>query len=1254
MSEEDKNSENTENNPNPDTEDISKNQTDQKVQNEGIKPKKSFIGKFFTVVKYIFIFIILLVIGIFIFIQTDIFSNLALDIALDKLNESFSEKETVIHAESLNGNLLKGFTLNNGSIKVKGDTLLKFSSLFVKYDILKLLKQEIFTRELILKDPQINLTKIRGRNDSLKWNFEYFLESETPDDDTTSSEFDWGITAENLIIENGSVRILENKNSALPIRDIPVRNIDTFNVSELDMNKFNLNLSAKYFPEDKEVNIKNLNFKTNSPLNLNQFSLQANINYKDTITELSKLTLLTDRSDIKINQIRIKGVNALEGFDYEGLENKDTKINIEADPINMDDLSFFLPELDFLDSTISFSLVTEDKYGDLNLKKLNLKSEKSQYYFSGNIKNLHNPESLYFNVTGKDIIIDPRDTKILLPGLDIPDYTHMGIISIPSLTYTGEPSKFETDFDINTSAGRTYGNAFMDLTGNDIVYKGDFKTSGLNPGKIFKDKELEGQISGDFNVDARGFDYKTMSGKLNYKLISTKMFGVNISESGGRLIFNRGNIDLDLGIRSNIVNARTKGKINISNPDNISYDLRGTASNLDIQAITKDPSLKSNLTFDFDINGKGTSPDDIAGNFKIDLKPSEFGENTLPVTPINAVIDQSGNLRKISLKTNFADVEAEGFFKFSELMDLVIENSGKIASNISDKFFPDSLRVTPTENTGYQVDCNSYYMNYSVNVTDLSPIASFTGNDTIIFNGNLKGSISDSCGLFTFNTSGKINNFAYGDSLIILKDADLNLIMSDAIGADNLENFYTDITLNSNKVIAAGNSFDSVFTKINFFNNENRVSVTANRDSTVKLFTDFSLKDSAVFQFDSLSLRYHEFHLANNSDLQVKYTKIDSNNVIDFRKFILSSLNQRLNVSGFYSTNDSSNLKVSADNIKVFAIQKLMNPGEDIDTVDLIKGNLRRTVITLKGLPDDKIITLESTSDVLSIGGTQIGRLDALIDYKDELITSDVAFYNINNAGSFKLQGTFPVLDPGKEEYADTVYYNKVRSEAAVNLAAKADNFQLKIFQQLLPFTREVEGILNGEIRLGGKTAEPDLTGEMNLSKGKVYVTLNKMRYDLEADFSTENEKILLKNSKLFVEDDPSRFITTTGYIDLTDLNLTDMDLKMSGDVKAFDKDNGPTELGFSGDLWVGSGSPQLRIMGNSDRIDLTGNLILVRGNLEFNPFIQEAYNIYTDDFEYGVIIDSVNSSNESVRRVLRNITDSVIVIKDLNLNPFE
>jgi len=1241
---------------NPDITDSSDNKENSEIQNiaEQTPKKKSVIRKIFSVFKFVIIFFVVIIIGIFIFIQTDMFSNLALDIALDKLNESLAEKDAVIHAESLNGNILKGFTLNNGSIKIKGDTLLKFNSLSAKYNIIKLLSKEIFARELILREPQINVTKIRDNNDSLKWNFEYFLESEDKEEDTTTSEFDWGITAENFTIENGFIRILENKNSDKPIREIKMRQIDTFNVSEFDLSELNLNLSAKYFPDEKDVNISKLNFKTNSDFNLNQLSLKANINVKDTITDISKLNVITDRSNILIDKIRLDDLNALEGIEYEEFEKKDAKINIQANPINADDVSFFLPQLDFIDSTISFHLIAEDAYGDLKLKKFDITTEKSEFHFTGNLKNLHIPESLYINVTGKDISIDPRDTRIMVPGLPIPDYSHLGVVTIPELRYTGKPDNFETDFDIISSAGKTYGNMKMDLRGNEIVYKGDIKTSAVNLGKIFKEKDLEGSISGEFIVDAKGFDYKTNSGSLKYRLVSTKFYGLNIASSEGKILFNRGNLNLDVSIQSNLVTGKTKGKLNISNPKNLSYDLTGTVSNLDLQVITKDPEMKSNLTFDFDVNGKGISPDEIAGNFKIDLKPSEFGGFNLPSTPILADIDQNGNIRKISLKTDFADVEADGYFQFTKLLDLVIENSEKISNSITDKFFPDTSEIQPViTESGYVIDCNNYYMNYTVNVRDLEPIYSLIG-DTIIFNGDLKGSISDSCGLFTFNTNGKISNFAYGDSLFILKDANLNLFMRNDLNTNDMNKFYTDITLHSNKVIAAKNKFDSVFTKINFFNNNNQVFLTANRDTTIKLYTNLSLKDSALFVFDSLSVKYHDMNLANNSDLIIKYTKVDSSQIFDFRKFVVNSLNQKVTVNGFYSLNDSSNIKVSADNIKVYTILKLLKPGEDFDTVDVIKGNLRRTLLTYKGMPDNIDLSLETNSDVLAIGQTKIGRLDAVVDYKDEVINSDVAFYNINNAGNFKLTGTFPFLNKAKDEYNDTVVYNKKRSESDVNISAKADNFQLKIFQQLLPYTKDLEGILDGEIKLLGITSDPQLTGDMNLNKGKFYVTLTKMRYDFDAGISTGNNKILINKSKIFVPEDPTKFIAITGYVDLTDLKMNDIDLNMSGDVKAFDKDNGPTELGISGDLWIGSGSPSLKIKGNSDRIDLTGNLTLIRGNIVFNPFVQEAYNIYSDDFEYGVIIDSLNYNNEFVKRVLKNSSDSVVIIKGLNLNPFQ
>ena len=107
-------------------------------------------------------------------------------------------------------------------------------------------------------------------------------------------------------------------------------------------------------------------------------------------------------------------------------------------------------------------------------------------------------------------------------------------------------------------------------------------------------------------------------------------------------------------------------------------------------------------------------------------------------------------------------------------------------------------------------------------------------------------------------------------------------------------------------------------------------------------------------------------------------------------------------------------------------------------------------------------------------------------------------------------------------------------------------------------------------------------------------VTAQEQKY-FNASLSTSDEKLLIKDSRIFVPDEPGRFITTTGYIDFTNLIMNEISLDMSGDLKAFDKENGQTELGISGDLWVGSGTPQLKIFGNSDRIDLTGNLILIK-----------------------------------------------------------
>ncbi|HMS64542.1 MAG TPA: hypothetical protein PKD83_04735 [Ignavibacteria bacterium] len=1236
------------------SEDIKTENTE--TENTPLTKKKSIVGRIFKWIFLLGLFLILLVIGILLFIQTDTFDKMALGFVLDKVNTSLESKDCEIYAESLEGNILKGITLKNGSIRVKKDTLIKFNSIETDYNILSLLKHEISVQNVIIRQPQINLTTVKDKNDSLKWNFDYFLSSDEPDEDTTSSEFDWGIIAENVQIKNGSIRILENKNSDSPIRDIVMRNIDTVDFSNLDVNDFNLNLSGRYFPDEKDFDIKKISFTTNSKFNVDELSLQANINEKDSVVRVRSLTLLTDRSDIKINEVLMNNLNPFKGIEFEKFDHNFTRVDMSLNKFNFDDIVFFIPELNFLDSVITLDLKAEGNFGDLTIDNLDLKLPNSQFTFSGNVKNLDAPDSLYFNLTGKNIEIDPKDTRNVVPGLDIPDYSNAGRVIIPSVTYIGEPENFTSDLDVRTGIGNVMGKVGFDLRGDVTKYKGDISVTNLDLGKIVKDNTLESNINGDFVVDAEGFDYRTATGKLNYKLNRTKFLGQNISRSDGQLNFNRGDVGLDISYDSEAIRTKAKGKINISNINNISYDVKGTASNLNIASFTKDNSMNSNLSFDFELKGRGFDPNVMEGSYKINMNQSTFGDLNIPAMPLELDIDKNGVIKKVSLKSEFADLNIDGAFDFNSLITVINSNIDKISYEFSQRLLKDSLRTVSNQdtniNTNFPVLCKNLSLTYSLNVKDLTPVYSFTGIDSLNFIGNIDGTLSDSCGLFNLTADADIKKFAFKDSLILTDSALLDINISNNISGYKLSQFNADIFLKANKLIVSRFKVDSTKVNIGFIKGKNNFSVSAAPDSLIKLMAEGRLDDSLNVAFDTLYMKYKEIQVTNNNDLIVGFENTDSSKNIVFKQFTVNSLKQKLNIAGFYSLNDSSSLKLSAKNISLITIQKILNP--NVDTTAIVTGNVRRVELVLNGNQEFPEFKFEANSDVLKVGGTRIGRLDAFLNYSDNILKPDITFTNISSAGNFKLIGNFPFLTNKEKGNSDSVKRIEILKDKDVSLDAVADNFQLKVLQQLLPYTTNLEGILNGKISLMGTFEKPLLTGNMKVGKGKFYVTLNKMNYDFNADVSTENNKLVIRNSKVFVPEDPSKFITTTGYLDLTNLDLNEINLDMTGDVKAFDKKNGQTELGIAGDLWVGSGKPGLKIRGSSDRIDLTGNLILIKGNLVFNPFGQSAYNIYSDDFDYGIIIDSLKTEEDPIGKVIMESKDSVTLYTNLNLNPFE
>src|SRR5438128_1275180 len=157
---------------------------------------------------WFFIFMVVLLVGLYFFVQTETFSRWALEYTLGKMNKSWEDKDNRVNAESIHGNILKGLKLYNGSIVVKGDTLINFPSLEVNYDLWGLLKHRITVDLIDMDSPRIYLTSTKDKNGNLIWNYSNLF---TPSEDTTGGPFDWDVTINNLKIEKGYFRIVGNR-----------------------------------------------------------------------------------------------------------------------------------------------------------------------------------------------------------------------------------------------------------------------------------------------------------------------------------------------------------------------------------------------------------------------------------------------------------------------------------------------------------------------------------------------------------------------------------------------------------------------------------------------------------------------------------------------------------------------------------------------------------------------------------------------------------------------------------------------------------------------------------------------------------------------------------------------------------------------------------------------------------------------------------------------------------------------------------
>lgn len=1235
----------------------SKNNTVKKENSAN--PKKSFVKRLQKMLLYILGSFLLLLILIFIFIQTPIFNKIVLNYSFKQLNESWKEKQSNISAESIDGNILTGVRLNNGAITIQNDTLVKFEYLDVKYNIWGLLKKQITIGHFELNKPELNLVKVKGLGDSTLWNFKYLFSSNKPED-TAKTPFTWGITVENFQIHNGTIRLIDSNLVNTTAGKYSFSKMKELTTNAVLISNFEVDLSAEYFPDYKIVHLKKVSFNTNSDFNLKKFSVDADINIKDTATEFKNMEFITDRTKFYMKDLYMNHFNPFDSVVYERFKNNDVRIDINTEKFDIKDLTFFLPSINFLDNVVALNLKADGKYGDLNLRNLTLKTPESYYNFKGKVKNLDRPEKLYFDVTANNLVIDPKDTKVILPGLPIPDYSHVGKI-FADIKYTGEPLDFTSDFDIRSAYGNTNGSISLNLNTPVYQYRGNVETKNLDIGGILKNKELQSDLNVKAEVNGSGFDVNTMSAKINYQLTNSRIMEQNITQSAGVLGITNGNASADLSVTMPTLRSSVKGKVNLNNPSNAEYVLVGEAHGFDLSQFTKNSSDKSNINTTFNINGSGTNLDNISGSFKMNVSRSFYASYNIPPTPVDIEIKNNHSSGSAKVITDFFDFNARGSFNLDEIANVIQYNVDKVVKEVKRQIAADSTMITGTPGFGEPVKkfghFNFEYDFVTKNMRALSRVFDTSG---FTFNGNFSGKISNSDEEFNSYTKLNIRDFIYRDSLYLLNNIsglidfknDYNKLPS--VNQSELYPLTANVLLQGDRIKFNRNNFDSINVNLNLDNGIQAFQVKGRQDSAfvvnVKGTTNLANELVAV-KFDSLFLKYNKFIINNDGQIAVNYHVSPEERSVTFDKFNLKNDQLKLNANGKFSLTGESDLNVEAKGISAAQILELVYPPDT--TLDKtgqsqyktsVSGSIRRLSLAYKGDFTNPVINLEMNSSLLRYENNRIGRIDAFADYKNSVLNTDVLVSNATGNGKLRLTGDIPYDNP--LDGVDTT--GTEIANIPVNFKLLADNFQLNFFAKLIPNFADIRGLLNGQITTTGTAASPILTGNMEITKGSFLFGLTGLYHRFETKLRTENSNLVIENFRVYNEDDNTRHLDANGTINFKGLTINDINISTSGEIEVLNSSAEENDLGMYGDLIIGVGIPQVTLRGNLEKLALDGQFLIKSANVKLSTMPSSGYDPATDNFVYRLVSDS----SKQIDTVIR-ITPEKLNQVDPFLRPF-
>ncbi|HET6527328.1 MAG TPA: AsmA family protein, partial [Balneolaceae bacterium] len=1096
---------------------------------------------------------------------------LHLDVTQNYLAQRIEQKVEKKYAANLSIGAIEGFvpfglklnhvvlTENHSS---RSDTLAAVESLKMNMDLWGLLQNKISINEFAIDGIKIWL---RGDENGVL-TFLQKNEQKLPDGQHDEPWFSTvEVLAPTIEINDGAVYVTSfSENSE--VLDLP----SSFSLTNIGADFF-----IEWRDEQRFLNIENFLADANN-LGMNHLSFSGQLYNDQQVLEFNSFHLNIGDSEIILNG-EINGFNLYEPNLPEQLLAAHYKLDVYSAELFLSDLNKVLPVTSKIDDAFSFRLQAQGTAKALDVSQAYLGMGESYVEINGRMKNLRDKEAFKYRFQIKKLNLEKPQLKVFFDSLASPQYRALANMNASGKT-SGDLDSVHVNMGLSSPLGT------LSLKGWSRLQKPYTYSATINGQKV----DISSLAAATVDTTSLNFEAKIDGSGFTLREADTKFTATFTNSSVDGLTFDRlkfsssltdGFLQQRYEYRNGEKFIRGSGRVDFSEkvPP---VSLQGNAQNINLAKIFGESVVApTKLNFDYNIEMRGLTLNQIRGRANLDIKTSVIGGDTVRAHQIYMDLNSpSEDIRTFRLTSSLFDLNISGPL----VPGNIIDQAKYWSSYLSNRFKAEILMNAPSDSiiVPRQGRDESVVFNGTLKTKDLSLIEKYLpdfprlqADSKITFNVHTDGT------RLLLSAEVQVDSLQYGP--YSFKDSRTQLTAS--FRSDRTLKEFSSINLHARlgSMQIETMNLDSV--DINFSLKGDSV-YYAQQISSISENAHFNIELHSALSDSSIAVSVPDFFLGNNQyswvNRQTPSFVYKRDGSVVFKDFRFRNQDEYFQLNGTLSADRSDSLKYVIRDVHLERISELLNGR-----------------ISFAGILNGTFITRSLTQRPSIQGELSVNRF-AL----DNRLVGDVSFNSRYNAKKDRFDTKIGIVTDSTKYQNYLAVNDNIGQNIVLSGYFITPNPKVKQ-DSLFYFDANFKQIDMWVIPLLLENIFAEMEGQ---ASGDGYITGNFKNIDFHADFNTRNvfAKPRFVNTNLFVNghvivdrqqgvfldsldviDTKGGSGTVWGTIDLNDFKpIKYLDLTLKMDKLQFLNNSYDPDIPFYGNV---SGTGLVRLTGSNTDVYL-------------------------------------------------------------------